>query len=330
MHNRFVAENKPGATMRRGANYSTWWNGGLRTTVYFHNMIGLLTETIGNPTPMRSGVRARSADHERRPALPDQAADLALPPVDRVLDHREPGGARRRVTQQGALPLQHLQDGQGLDRQRLARHLDDVSEADSGGEGRHRAARDAATPAAPGGRRTAAAAAARSRSISTTSSMQRPEWRDARAYVLPSDQTDFLTATKFVNALIKTGIQIHRATAPFSVGGKTVSRGFVRREDGAGVPPARARHVRAAGSSERLPVSRRPADSALRQRRLDARLSDGREVRSRARERRRAARAGRHDLHQAARRDASSKRPAPSATSSATASTTRSSPSTAC
>jgi hypothetical protein len=52
MHNRFVAENKPGATMRRGANYSTWWNGGLRTTVYFHNMIGLLTESIGNPTPI--------------------------------------------------------------------------------------------------------------------------------------------------------------------------------------------------------------------------------------------------------------------------------------
>src|SRR3954469_12820992 len=52
MHSRFVAEGKPGATMRSGANYSTWWNGGLRTTVYFHNMIGLLTEAIGNPTPM--------------------------------------------------------------------------------------------------------------------------------------------------------------------------------------------------------------------------------------------------------------------------------------
>jgi hypothetical protein len=39
--------------MRRGANYSTWWNGGLRTTTYFHNMIGLLTETIGHPTPMQ-------------------------------------------------------------------------------------------------------------------------------------------------------------------------------------------------------------------------------------------------------------------------------------
>ena len=29
-----------------------WWNGGLRTTAYFQNIIGLLTEIIGNPTPM--------------------------------------------------------------------------------------------------------------------------------------------------------------------------------------------------------------------------------------------------------------------------------------
>jgi hypothetical protein len=55
--------------------------------------------------------------------------------------------------------------------------------------------------------------------------MQRPEWRDARAYVLPSDQPDFLTATKFMNALIKTGIQVHRATAPLSAGGKTYPAG---------------------------------------------------------------------------------------------------------
>src|SRR5437667_2438173 len=52
MHSRFVAENKPGATMRSGSSYSTWWNGGLRTVTYFHNMIGLLTESIGSPTPM--------------------------------------------------------------------------------------------------------------------------------------------------------------------------------------------------------------------------------------------------------------------------------------
>ena len=51
MHSRFCVEGKPGVTSRSGASYSTWWNGGLRTTAYFHNMIGLLTETIGNPTP---------------------------------------------------------------------------------------------------------------------------------------------------------------------------------------------------------------------------------------------------------------------------------------
>ncbi len=52
IHSRFIEEGKPGATMRSGASYSTWYNGGLRTTTYFHNMIGLLTETIGSPTPI--------------------------------------------------------------------------------------------------------------------------------------------------------------------------------------------------------------------------------------------------------------------------------------
>ena len=41
----------PASSTRKGASYSTWWNGGLRTTAYFHNQIGILTETIGNPTP---------------------------------------------------------------------------------------------------------------------------------------------------------------------------------------------------------------------------------------------------------------------------------------
>src|SRR5689334_10376677 len=46
MMRRFLVEGKPGATTRSGAPYSTWFNGGLRTTAYFHNMIGLLTETV--------------------------------------------------------------------------------------------------------------------------------------------------------------------------------------------------------------------------------------------------------------------------------------------
>ena len=52
MMERFLMEGKPGVTQRRGAPYSTWFNGGLRTTAHFHNMIGILTETIGSPDPI--------------------------------------------------------------------------------------------------------------------------------------------------------------------------------------------------------------------------------------------------------------------------------------
>lgn len=51
MSSRLNAEGKPGYTMKSGSVYSTWWNGGLRTTAYYHNIIGLLTEIIGSPTP---------------------------------------------------------------------------------------------------------------------------------------------------------------------------------------------------------------------------------------------------------------------------------------
>src|SRR5436305_2658980 len=52
MNSRLVAEGKGGSAMRSGSSYSTLWNGGLRTVGYFHNVIGILTEIIGNPTPM--------------------------------------------------------------------------------------------------------------------------------------------------------------------------------------------------------------------------------------------------------------------------------------
>ena len=49
--------------------------------------------------------------------------------------------------------------------------------------------------------------------------------RDPRGFILPSDQPDFLTATKFVNTLIKGGVFVHRATAPFTVAGKQYPAG---------------------------------------------------------------------------------------------------------
>ena len=94
------------------------------------------------------GLRARSPDHERRSAVPDRAAEVALPPVDRVLDHRQSRRARRGLAQPRDLPLQHLQDGEGLDREGLEGHLDGVSAPAAGGEGRDRARRAARPTAA--------------------------------------------------------------------------------------------------------------------------------------------------------------------------------------
>ena len=52
-----------------------------------------------------------------------------------------------------------------------------------------------------------------------------PAQRDARAYVIPADQADFPTAIVFLNALIKNGIEVERAGAPFSANGKTYPAG---------------------------------------------------------------------------------------------------------
>ena len=40
---RLAHEKKSGAISR--IDFNTWWNGGMRTAPYFHNMIGILTET---------------------------------------------------------------------------------------------------------------------------------------------------------------------------------------------------------------------------------------------------------------------------------------------
>lgn len=49
-----------------------------------------------------------------------------------------------------------------------------------------------------------------------------PTLRDARGYVIPANQPDFPTAIKFLNALIRSGIAVHKATGEFTVAGKNI------------------------------------------------------------------------------------------------------------
>jgi hypothetical protein len=55
--------------------------------------------------------------------------------------------------------------------------------------------------------------------------LRSPDLRDPRGYIIPADQPDFLTATKFVNALIKNGVSVQQARAQFNLNGKTYPAG---------------------------------------------------------------------------------------------------------
>jgi hypothetical protein len=52
-----------------------------------------------------------------------------------------------------------------------------------------------------------------------------PVKRDPRGYILPANRPDFLTATKFVNVLLGTGVKVHLATTDFQVAGKKYPKG---------------------------------------------------------------------------------------------------------
>ena len=95
------------------------------------------------PDAGRDPVRARHAAAARRRAQPDRAAGMALPAVDRVLDHEQLRHSRHRVEASRGLPLQHVQDGEERHRQGQPRQLDDSSEADRGGSRRRSRPRQA-------------------------------------------------------------------------------------------------------------------------------------------------------------------------------------------
>ncbi len=221
MHTRFAAEAKPGVTTRRGANYSTWWNGGLRTTVYFHNMIGLLTETIGNPTPMEIPFRPErqlpSGDLPY-PIEPQtwrmrQSIDYSLTANRAVLDL----AARYReqfLFNIWRMGRNSIERGQRDTWTMYPRRLQKVQAAQGAGT-------RGSTGATPGPR----GAAGNAPRALFDSVLRDPALRDPRAYVLPADQADFPTAIVFVNALIRAGVTVHRATAPFTAQGKTYPAG---------------------------------------------------------------------------------------------------------
>jgi hypothetical protein len=208
MMQRFLAEGKPGATCRSGATYSAWYNGGLRTTTYYHNMIGLLSETIGSPTPMQIPFK---------PALHLPRSDYLAPIMPQTWHFRQSVDysvtANKGVLDYASRNRQHLLHNFWL----------------MGNKAIERGSRDSWTITPKLVEAAQTGGAKFKKGAGGAKEFERffrdPARRDPRGYILSANQPDFLTATKFVNILIGTGVKVHRATADFEVAGKKYPRG---------------------------------------------------------------------------------------------------------
>jgi hypothetical protein len=217
MHSRFEAEGKPGVTMRSGSTYSTWWNGGLRTMPYFHNMVGLLTETIGNPTPTTI------------PFVPEQQlprADLPYP-IEPQPWHFRQSIDYSITANRAVLDLASRQKENFLfNIWRMARNSIERGSRDSWTTTPSeldsvRKIASAGAPARQGG--PVGDPLGSGRPVPTemfAKFLRDPAKRDPRGYIIPSDQPDFPTAVRFVNSLRYGGVTVLQASAPFTVAGR--------------------------------------------------------------------------------------------------------------
>ena len=218
MSSRLNAENKPGYTERSGSVYSTWYNGGLRTTTYFHNIIGLLTEIIGGPNPTDVPLvpnRLIPNSATSNPVTPQkwlfrQSIDYSVSLNYAVLDYamRYHDELLYNIYHMGRNSIERgSHDYWTLSPKRIDA-IDTLAAHAAPPTGTHRRAVVDTLPAR-----------------FYDSVLKNPALRDARGYIIPADQPDFPTAIRFINALIGDGIAVDKATAAFSVAGKSYPAG---------------------------------------------------------------------------------------------------------
>ena len=227
IHNRFLAEGKGGAVTRDAAPYSTWFNGGVRTTVGFHNQIGLMHEIIGSPTPISIPLVASKLLPNSRQPLPigpqqtwhiSQSIEYVISADRAILDIaaklREDFLYRIYIAGKNSIE-RGSKDYWTLTPKRLAEL--EANYAKSKEDQKNKPNNQSSEEFRGRGGQNIP--------VEFWNKLHTPETRDPRGYIIPSDQVDFLTATKFVNALLKGGVDVYRATKDFQVAGKTYAAG---------------------------------------------------------------------------------------------------------
>ena len=205
MSSRLNAEGKPGYTMKSGSVYSTWWNGGLRTTAYYHNIIGLLTEIIGDPTPENIPLVPNRL-------IPNSATPFPITPrkwffknsIDYSLSLNY--AVLNYATRYREEVLMNIY--------KMGRKSIELGSQDYW----------TLSPNKVEQLTSIAGNKLKTKSDSLFAVVYKnPATRDARAYILTADQST--TQYAFVNILIKSGIRVERATKDFMVNGKTYPKG---------------------------------------------------------------------------------------------------------
>ena len=224
MINRLNAEGKPGFTKLNGASFSTWYNGGLRTTSYFHNVVGLLTEIIGNPTPASVPLvpsRLIPSGATPFPVTPQkwvfrQSIEYSVSLNYAVLDY----AARNRehllynIYLMGKNAIEAGSKDYWTSTPKRIEAINSAYAKDQSGR------RSNDSTANTGRGRSADMPLKYYDLVFRDSSL-----RDPRGYIITASQSDFPTAVTFINSLIQSGIKVHKATADFSVEGKKYPSG---------------------------------------------------------------------------------------------------------
>lgn len=198
MNNRFALEDKPGVISRSGAPYSGWWNGGLRSTGYFHNIIGILTESFGRPEPTRI----------------KQPISRRLP----IHDYPQPVGAQMWHARQ---TVEYLQTANFAILDYAARFGDDLL------NGMYQMSSRAIARGRKDFWTTTPRLVNEAKKRKDDSVFGDPEWRDPRAYVMPSNQPNWSAVVRFARSLWHNGVDMHVANEAFHLNGKTMPQGSI-------------------------------------------------------------------------------------------------------
>ncbi len=231
MHERLVAQGKGGSGMRTQANYDGWWDGGIRNTCTYHNTISIITEIIGGPTPMsiplvpskQLYISDLPCPSRRRSGITASRSIMRWKTNRAILDY----ASRNRETllyNFYRMGMNSIERGSRDNWTITPKRIDALARSrrentrERERPWRRSSAREAMHPEAD-------AVKPRCHRNSMKKSSTIRHYRDPRGYIMPSDQPDFPTATKFVNSLLKNGLDGAQSDISIQVAGKKYPAG---------------------------------------------------------------------------------------------------------